>query len=192
MKRLGKNPVYLSWLHICFLSSRYLRWDVFVTCMWKGMVLGKVVSSPAQHSWGNAGGTYPARDAVLHTSHPDDATLGKADRHPAWLAAAPALPTQREAWGAVPRFPALPHTSLQAKGSFPSPFLTLRGACSQKSFQWLLQINWQRRGNVWAPPAMCELLTSSEGAQLATLVACGEASMFSCWADVPSCQLCLK
>lgn len=39
---------------------------------------------------------------------------------------------------------------------------------------------------------MCELLTSSEGAQLATLVACGEASMLSCWADVPSCQLCFK
>lgn len=70
--------------------------------------------------------------------------------------------------------------------------LTLRGAYSQKLSQWLLQINWQRRGNVWAPPAMCELLTSSEGAQLATLVACGEASVFSCWADVPSCQLCFK
>lgn len=39
---------------------------------------------------------------------------------------------------------------------------------------------------------MCELLTNSEGAQLATLVACGEASVFSCWADVPSCQLCFK
>lgn len=156
--------------------------------MWKGIVFGKVVFNPAQQFCGNKGGMYPMRDTVLHISRVMPHWEGW--HLPSWLSSSssPAC----TAWRAVPSCSAMPQASLLAKGSLPSPFLTLRGAYSHKLSQWLLQINWQRRGNVWAPPAMCELLTNSEGAQLATLVACGEASVFSCWADVPSCQLCFK